>query len=144
MFEFINKIFKNKRLTEEEKISIIELVNNEESFIKPRDLITKNDHSKKAEKKAAERAWISYVSPPVRLNDNFTRQTEEVVGALFERLCAIVDLELKKKHKNIKHVKYERYYYHVPFLTKSIGYPERWFVRAYRMDNVSGADVFFV
>ena len=51
MFEFINKIFKNKKLTEEEKISIIELVNNEESFIKPRDLIAEQEHQKKAEKK---------------------------------------------------------------------------------------------
>ena len=70
MFEFINKIFKNKKLTEEEKISIIELVNNEESFIKPRDLIAEQEvetAQKKAEKKAAERAWISYVSPPVRI-----------------------------------------------------------------------------
>jgi hypothetical protein len=108
MFEFINKIFKNKKLSEEEKISIIELVNNEESFIKPRDLIVEQRHQKKvqerAEQKAAERAWISYVSPPVRLNDNFTRQTEQVINILFERLCAIVDVELKKKHKNIKHV----------------------------------------
>ena len=117
MFDFINKIFKNKKLTEEEKISIIELVNNEESFIKPRDLIVEQRNQKKTEKrseqKAAEKAWISYVSPPVRLNENLTKQIEEVVGALFERLCTIVDVELKKKHKNIKHVKYERYYYHV-------------------------------
>ena len=71
MFEFINKIFKNKKLTEEEKISIIELVHTEESFISPRDLIAEQERKKiakkKAEKKAAEKAWISYVSPPVRL-----------------------------------------------------------------------------
>ena len=39
MFEFVNKIFKNKQMTEEKKLSIIELVKNEESFINPRDLI---------------------------------------------------------------------------------------------------------
>ena len=81
MFEFINKIFKNKKLTEEEKISIIELVNNEESFIKPRDLIAEQERQKiaqkKAEKKAAEKAWISYVSPPLRINDNLTTQVED-------------------------------------------------------------------
>jgi len=33
MFEFVNKIFKNKQMTEEKKLSIIELVKNEESFI---------------------------------------------------------------------------------------------------------------
>ena len=38
MFEFVNKIFKNKQMTEEKKLSIIELVKNEESFINPRDL----------------------------------------------------------------------------------------------------------
>ena len=146
MFEFINKIFKNKRLTEEEKISIIELVNNEESFIKPRDLITKRDHSKKAEKrveqKASEKAWISYVSPPVRLNDNLTQQIEEVVGALFETLCAIVDAELKKKHKNIKHVKYERYYYHVTAFDEIYRLSREVVCSSYRLDNVQ-VSVFF-
>lgn len=146
MFEFINKIFKSKHLTEEEKISIIELVNNEESFIKPRDLITKHDHSKKAKKKAeqkaAEKAWISYVSPPVRLNDNFTRQTEQVVCALFETLCAIVDVELKKKHKNIKHVKYERYYYHVTVFDEVYRLSREVVCSSYRLDNVQ-VSVFF-
>ena len=146
MFDFINKIFKNKKLTEEEKISIIELVNNEESFIKPRDLIVEQRHQKKAkeraEQKAAERAWISYVSPPVRLNDNFTRQTEEVVGALFERLCAVVDLELKKKHKNIKHVKYERYYYHVSVFDEIYRLSKEVVYSFYRMDNMYAADFF--
>ena len=142
MFEFINKIFKNKKLTEEEKISIIELVNNEESFIKPRDLIAEQEHQKKAEKKAAERAWISYVSPPVRLNDNFTRQIEEVVGALFERLCAIVDVELKKKHKNIKHVKYERYYYHVTVFDEIYRLSKEVVNSFYRQDNMLAADFF--
>ena len=146
MFEFINKIFKNKKLTEEEKISIIELVNNEESFIKPRDLIVEQRHQKKAkeraEQKAAERAWISYVSPPVRLNDNFTRQTEEVIGALFERLCATIDVELKKKHKNIKHVKYERYYYHVSVFDEVYRLSKEVVFSFYRQDTIHVADFF--
>ena len=146
MFEFVNKIFKNKKLTEEEKISIIELVNNEESFIKPRDLIVEQRHQKKAEKraekKAAERAWISYVSPPVRLNDNFTKQVEEVVGALFERLCTIVDVELKKKHKNIKHVKYERYYYHVSVFDEIYRLSKEVVYSFYRQDNMHVTDFF--
>ena len=146
MFEFINKIFKSKHLTEEEKISIIELVNNEESFIKPRDLIVEQSHQKKAEKraaeKAAEKAWISYVSPPVRLNDNFSRQTEQVINALFERLCAIVDVELKKKHKNIKHVKYERYYYHVSVFDEVYRLSKEVVYSFYRMDNMYAADFF--
>ncbi|WP_320163053.1 tellurite resistance TerB C-terminal domain-containing protein [uncultured Trichococcus sp.] len=146
MFDFINKIFKNKRLTEEEKISIIELVNNEESFIKPRDLIAERERQKiaqkKAEKKAAGKAWISYVSPPVRLNDNFTKQIEEVVSALFERLCTVVDVELKKKHKNIKHVKYERYYYHVTAFDEIYRLSREVVCSTYRLDNVH-VSVFF-
>jgi hypothetical protein len=146
MFEFINKIFKSKHLTEEEKISIIELVNNEESFIKPRDLIVEQSHRKKAEKrateKAAEKAWISYVSPPVRLNDNFSRQTEQVINALFERLCTIVDVELRKKHKNIKHVKYERYYYHVTAFDEIYRLSREVVCSSYRLDNVQ-VSVFF-
>ena len=54
MFEFINKIFKNKKLTEEEKISIIELVHTEESFINPRDLIAEQERQKIAQKKAED------------------------------------------------------------------------------------------
>ena len=146
MFDFINKIFKNKRLTEEEKISIIELVNNEESFIKPRDLIAEREHQKKAEKKAekkaAERAWISYVSPPVRMNDNLTQQVEEVIGALFEILCTVVDVELKKKHKTIKHVKYERYYYHVTAFDEIYRLSREVVCSTYRLDNVQ-VSVFF-
>ena len=140
MFEFINKIFKNKKLTEEEKISIIELVHTEESFINPRDLIAEQERQKiaqkKAEKKAAEMAWISYVSPPVRMNDNFTEQVEEVVGALFERLCTIVDMELKKKRKNIKHVKYERYYYHVTAFDEIYRLSREVVFSFYRQDNM--------
>ncbi|CZQ88066.1 tellurite resistance TerB C-terminal domain-containing protein [Trichococcus ilyis] len=113
MFDFINKIFKNKQMTEEEKISIIELVHTEESFISPRDLIAEQERQKRAQTKAAKKLWISYVSPPLRMNDNFTTQVEEVVGVLFEILCTVVDVELRKKHKNIKHVRYERYYYRV-------------------------------
>ena len=140
MFEFINKIFKNKKLTEEEKISIIELVHTEESFINPRDLIAEQERQKiaqkKAEKKAAEMAWISYVSPPVRMNDNFTEQVEEVVGVLFERLCTIVDMELKKKRKNIKHVKYERYYYHVTAFDEIYRLSREVVFSFYRQDNM--------
>lgn len=55
MFEFINKIFKNKKPTEEEKISIIELVHTEESFINPRDLIAEQERQKIAQKKAEKR-----------------------------------------------------------------------------------------
>ncbi|SFE14525.1 hypothetical protein [Trichococcus pasteurii] len=136
MFEFINKIFKNKQLTEEEKVSIIELVNNEESFIKPRDLIVEQMRLKKAEKKAAEKAWISYVSPPLRMNDNFTQQVEEVVCALFERLCTVVDDELKKKHKNIKHVRYERYYYRVSVFDEIHRLAKEMVFSFYRQDNM--------
>ena len=146
MFEFINKIFKSKHLTEEEKVSIIDLVNNEESFIKPRDLITKNDHSKKtekrAEKKATERAWISYVSPTLRINDNLTTQVEAAVGALFEILCTVVDIELKKKRKNIKHVKYERYYYQVTAFDEIYRLSREVVFSFYRMDNMH-VSVFF-
>lgn len=146
MFEFINKIFKNKKLTEEEKISIIELVHTEESFINPRDLIAEQERQKiaqkKAEKKAAGKTWISYVSPPVRLNDNFTKQIEEVVSALFERLCTVVDVELKKKHKNIKHVKYERYYYHVTAFDEIYRLSREVVCSTYRLDNVH-VSVFF-
>ncbi|WP_159072129.1 tellurite resistance TerB C-terminal domain-containing protein [Trichococcus paludicola] len=136
MFEFINKIFKNKRLTEEEKISIIELVHTEESFINPRELIAEQERQKRAQKKVEKKAWISYVSPPVRLNDNFTRQIEEVVGALFERLCAIVDVELKKKRKNIKHMKYERYYYHVTAFDEIYRLSREVVYSFYRQDNM--------
>ena len=146
MFEFINKIFKNKKLTEEEKISIIELVNNEESFISPRNLIAEQERQKiaqkKAEKKAGEKAWISYVSPPVRLNDNFTKQIEEVVSALFERLCTVVDVELKKKHKNIKNVKHERYYYQVTAFDEIYRLSREVVCSSYKMENVH-VSVFF-
>ncbi|WP_319467077.1 tellurite resistance TerB C-terminal domain-containing protein [uncultured Trichococcus sp.] len=146
MFEFINKIFKNKKLTEAEKTSIIELVHTEESFINPRDLIAEQERlkksEKKAEKKAAERAWISYVSPPVRMNDNFTKQVEEVVGALFERLCTIVDTELRKSHKNIKHVKHERYYYQVTAFDEIYRLSREVVCSTYRLDNVQ-VSVFF-
>lgn len=146
MFEFINKIFKNKKLTEEEKISIIELVHTEESFINPRDLIAEQERQKiaqkKAEKKAAGKAWISYVSPPLRINDNLTTQVETVVDALFERLCAIIDVELKKKHKNIKYVKYERYYYHVTVFDEVYRLSKEMIYSFYRMDNMYAADFF--
>ena len=72
MFEFVNKIFKNKQMTEEKKLSIIELVKNEESFINPRDLIAEQCALKKAETKVVKESWISYVSPQVRMNDNLT------------------------------------------------------------------------
>ena len=146
MFEFINKIFKNKKLTEEEKISIIDLVHTEESFIKPRDLIAEREHQKKVaekvKKKAAKKAWISYVSPPVRMNDNLTKQVEEVVGALFERLCAIVDTELRKSHKNIKHVKHERYYYQVTAFDEIYRLSREVVCSSYKMENVH-VSVFF-
>ena len=54
MFEFVNKIFQNKRLTEEEKISIIELVNNEESFINPREIIVEKSQPKKAARESCK------------------------------------------------------------------------------------------
>lgn len=140
MFDFINKIFKNKKLTEEEKISIIELVHTEESFINPRELIAEQERQKiaqkRAEKKAEKTAWISYVSPPVRMNDNFTGQTEEVVGALFEILCTVVDVELKKKHKNIKHVRYERYYYRVSVFDEIHRLAREVVFSSYRQDNM--------
>ena len=76
MFEFVNKIFKNKQMTEEKKLSIIELVKNEESFINPRDLIAEQCALKKAETKVVKESWISYVSPQVRMNDNLTGQLD--------------------------------------------------------------------
>lgn len=142
MLEFINKIFKNKRLTEEEKISIIELVHTDESFISPRDLITEQERLKKAQKRAEKKAWISYVSPPVRLNNNLTQQVEEVVGALFERLCTIVDTELRKSHKNIKHMKHERYYYKVTAFDEIYLLSREVVCSSYKMENAH-ATVFF-
>lgn len=140
MFDFINKIFKNKKLTEEEKISIIELVHTEESFINPRELIAEQERQKiaqkRAEKKAEKTAWISYVSPPLRMNDNFTTQVEAVVGALFEILCTVVDVELKKKHKNIKHVRYERYYYRVSVFDEIHRLAREVVFSFYRQDNM--------
>lgn len=136
MFDFINKIFKNKKLTEEEKISIIELVHTEESFINPRELIAEQERQKRAEKKAAEKTWISYVSPPLRMNDNLTTQVEAVVGALFEILCTVVDIELKKKHKNIKHVRYERYYYRVSVFDEIHRLAREVVFSFYRQDNM--------
>jgi hypothetical protein len=136
MFEFVNKIFKNKQMSEDKKLSIIELVKNEESFINPRDLITEKSPTIKAQNKAANKLWISYVSPPVRLNDKLTGQVEEVMGALFERLCTVVDVELKKKHKNIKHVKYERYYYRVSVFDEIHRLAREVVFSFYRQDNM--------
>ncbi|AEB30818.1 hypothetical protein CAR_c21610 [Carnobacterium sp. 17-4] len=107
MFEFLNNLFQKKQLTEQQKMSIIELVDNEESFINPRDVIVKKKQFKKDEKKA----WARYITPYIRMNDNFTPQLEREIDALFNRICDVVDVELKKKRKNIKHVKSEHYYY---------------------------------
>ncbi len=146
MFEFVNKIFKNKRLTEEEKLSIIELVNKEESFIIPREIIVEHGHPKEAAKNVAKEsvkeAWISYVSPPLRMNDNFTGQVEESIGALFESLCAVVDAELKKKRKNIKYVKYERYYYRVSVFDEIYRLSKEVVYSFYRLDNKQITDLF--
>jgi len=136
MFEFVNKIFKNKQMTEEKKLSIIELVKNEESFINPRDLIKEQSALKKAETKAVKESWISYVSPQVRLNENLTGQVEAVVGALFEILCTVVDVEFKKKRKNIKHVKYERYYYRVTIFDEIHRLAREVVFSFYRQDNM--------
>ncbi|MBT2732715.1 tellurite resistance TerB C-terminal domain-containing protein [Carnobacterium sp. ISL-102] len=88
-------------------MSIIELVDNEESFINPRDLIVE----KKQPKKDEERVWASYITPYMRVNDDHTPQVEQEIDALFNNLCDFIDVELKKKHKNIKHVRSEYYYY---------------------------------
>lgn len=115
-------------------------MHNEESFIKPRNLIAEQERQKetekRAEKKAAEKAWISYVSPPLRMNDNFTTLVETVVGALFERLCTVADVELKKKHKNIKHVRYERYYYRVSVFDEIHRMAREVVFSFYRQDNM--------
>lgn len=123
-------------MTEEKKLSIIELVKNEESFINPRDLITEQRALKKAETKAVKESWISYVSPQVRMNDNLTGQLEATVEALFETLCTVVDVELKKKHKNIKHVKYERYYYRVTIFDEIHRLAREVVFSFYRQDNM--------
>lgn len=107
MFEFLTKLFKDKNLSEEQKTAIIDLVDNEESFINPREAVVKKYKAKKGNRKA----WISYVASSVRMNGNFTQQLEKTVEELFERLCVIVDAELKRKRKNIKQVKYDHYYY---------------------------------
>jgi hypothetical protein len=125
-------------MTEEKKLSIIELVKNEESFINPRDLITEKNQPKKV----AKEAWISYVSPPVRMNDNLTGQVEAAVGALFEILCTVVDVELKKKHKNIKHVRYERYYYRVTIFDEIHRLAREVVFSFYRQDNMH-SDAYF-
>jgi hypothetical protein len=142
MFEFVNKLFQNKRLTEEEKVSIIELVNNEESFIIPREIIVEQGESKKAAEKVVKEAWISYVSPALRMNDNFTRQVEEVMGALFESLCAVVDVELRKKRKNIKNLKYERYYYRVSVFDEIYRLSKEVVYSFYRLENTPAANLF--
>lgn len=123
-------------MSDEEKLSIIELVKNEESFINPRDLIAKQTAPKKAVTEAKTELWISYVSPPVRLNDNLTGQVEEAVGTLFESLCAFVDVELKKKRKNIKHVKHDRYYYHVSVFDEIHRLAREVVFSFYRQDNM--------
>ncbi|WP_373471305.1 tellurite resistance TerB C-terminal domain-containing protein [Carnobacterium alterfunditum] len=88
-------------------MSIIELVDNEESFINPRDLIVE----KKQPKKDEERVWLSYITPYMRVNADHTPQVEQEIEAFFNKLCDFTDVELKKKHKNIKHVRSEYYYY---------------------------------
>ena len=142
MFEFVNKIFKNKQMTEEKKLSIIELVKNEESFINPRDLIAEQCALKKAETKVVKESWISYVSPQVRMNDNLTGQLEATVEALFEILCTVADVELKKKRKNIKHVKYERYYYSVTIFDEIHRLAREVVFSFYRQDNMH-PDIYF-
>lgn len=142
MFEFVNKIFKNKQMTEEKKLSIIELVKNEESFINPRDLIAEQSALEKAETKVVKESWISYVSPQVRMNDNLTGQLEATVGALFEILCTVADVELKKKRKNIKHVKYERYYYRVTIFDEIHRLAREMVFSFYRQDNMH-PDIYF-
>ncbi|OUL10108.1 hypothetical protein B0533_01730 [Sedimentibacter sp. SX930] len=142
MFEFVNKIFKNKQMTEEKKLSIIELVKNEESFINPRDLIAEQCALKKAETKVVKESWISYVSPQVRMNDNLTGQLEATVEALFEILCTVADVELKKKRKNIKHVKYERYYYRVTIFDEIHRLAREVVFSFYRQDNMY-PDIYF-
>ena len=142
MFEFVNKIFKNKQMTEEKKLSIIELVKNEESFINPRDLIAEQCALKKAETKVVKESWISYVSPQVRMNDNLTGQLEATVEALFEILCTVADVELKKKRKNIKHVKYERYYYRVTIFDEIHRLAREVVFSFYRQDNMH-PDIYF-
>lgn len=106
MFEFLNNLFQKKQLTEQQKLSIIELVDNEESFINPRDVIVEKKHSRRAVKQA----WLSYITPYIRFNDDFTYQVEQEIEALFNRVCDVVDVELKKRHQNIKYVKATYYY----------------------------------
>lgn len=106
MFEFLNNLFQKKQLTEQQKASIIELVDNEESFINPRDVVVERKHSGRAGKQA----WVSYITPYIRFNDDFTYQVEQEIEALFNRVCDVVDVELKKRHQNIKYVKATYYY----------------------------------
>lgn len=47
----------------------------------------------------------------MRINAGHTPQVEQEIDAFFNRLCDFIDVELKKKHKNIKHVRSEYYYY---------------------------------
>ncbi len=76
------------------------------------------------------------------MNDNLTGQLEATVEALFETLCTVVDVELKKKHKNIKHVKYERYYYHVTIFDEIHRLSREVVFSFYRQDNMH-PDAFF-
>ena len=78
------------------------------------------------------------------MNDNFTRQVEEAIGALFENLCAVVDVELRKKHKNIKYVKYERYYYRVSVFDEIYRLSKEVVYSFYRLDNKQITDLFFL
>lgn len=136
MFEFLNKLFKNKQLSEQQKASIIELVDKEESFINPRDVVVKKTHPKKP----AVKAWSDYVTPSIRTNDRFTEQVEKEIETLFDRLCDIADIELKKQNKNIKHVKYDYYYYRVSIFDEIYRLAKETVYSFYRLENTQPAD----
>ncbi|MFL2105616.1 tellurite resistance TerB C-terminal domain-containing protein [Desemzia sp. FAM 23991] len=106
MFEFLNKLFEKKELTEQQKASIIELVDKDDSFINPRDVVVEKKHSGRAGKQA----WVSSITPYIRFNDDFTYQVEQEIVGLFNRVCDVVDVELKKRHQNIKYVTATYYY----------------------------------
>lgn len=136
MFEFLNKLLQKKQLTEQQKISIIELIDKEESFINPRDLMTGKSQPKKYE----ERKWLNYITPYMRMNNEFTPQVEHEIDALFNKMCDFIDVELKKKHKSIKRVKSEYSYYRESIFDEVYRFAKSLVCSFYRQENKEPAD----
>ncbi|MEK6190584.1 MAG: hypothetical protein N2A99_06310 [Carnobacterium alterfunditum] len=117
-------------------MSIIELVDNEESFINPRDLIVEKKHPEKDE----DKVWASYITPYMRMNDDHTPQVEQEIDVFFNRLCDFIDVELKKNYKNIRHVKSEYYYYRESIFDEIYRLAKNLVCSFYRQESKESAD----